>query len=178
MPQDFQSARLGALFDHYRQFARDGKLPRRSDMDPSQMIAALPFAYLVVVERLANNESAFRLTLFGTELVHLFKMELTGRQVCQLDMGDWGTEWRGTLRYAMRTRQPVLAAHGLEVVDRVPITIEHLALPLSTDGFSVDRLIGAIDFLGQDGNDLADTLNRIDWPTSRTVNAQRRAALG
>lgn len=169
MGQDFQSARLRALFNHYCKVAVDERLPRRADIDPSQMIPAIPNAYIVAVEYGARNETEFRLQLFGTELVRLFGAELTGEQVCKLDMGDWGAEWRSTLRYAMRSRLPVVAIHRLEVIRHLPITIEHVALPLSSDGSTVDRLIGAIDLLQSDRDALGERVSSIDWSSARRI---------
>lgn len=153
---------------------RGDRLPRRSDIDPAQMIAAIPNTYIVVVERSPAGETTFRLQLFGTELVRLFGAELTGEQVCTLDLGDWGNEWRSTLRYAMRTKAPVIAVHRLEVIRHLPITIEHVALPLSQDGSTVDRLIGAIDVLDDDRDALRSHVNSIDWSSVRRIEDDRR----
>lgn len=169
MPHTLKSARLRSLLDHYRSVARDGALPRRADIDPVQMIPAMPYTYIVQVEYGQDAQSEFRLQLFGTELVYLFGAELTGEQVCRLDMGDWGTEWRSTLRYAMRTRLPVAAIHRLEVIRHMPMTIEHVALPLAKDGVTVDRLIGAIDLLEEDRDTFREHMSSIDWSHARKV---------
>ncbi|HNB27260.1 MAG TPA: PAS domain-containing protein [Alphaproteobacteria bacterium] len=173
MSQEFQSARLEALYSHYRAMMRGERLPRRSDIDPSQMIAAIPNTYIAAVDRSSADDTRFRLQLFGTELVRLFGAELTGEQVCTLDLGDWGTEWRSTLRYAMRTKAPVVVVHRLEVIRHLPITIEHVALPLSQDGLTVDRLIGAIDMLEDDRDAIRNHVNRIDWPSVRRIEDSR-----
>ena len=169
LSQEFQSSRLKALYGHYRAVMPGERLPRRSDIDPAQMIAAIPNTYIVVVERSPAGDTTFRLQLFGTELVRLFGAELTGEQVCTLDLGDWGNEWRSTLRYAMRTQRPVIATHRIEVIRHLPITIEHVVLPLSQDGLAVDRLIGAIDMLEDDRDALRNHMGRIDWSNARAV---------
>jgi hypothetical protein len=175
VPHSLKSARLRSLLDHYRSVARNGSLPRRADIDPVQMIPAMPYTYIAQVEFNREAQSEFRLQLFGTELVQLFGAELTGEQVCRLDMGDWGTEWRSTLRYAMRTRLPVAAIHRLEVIRHLPITIEHVALPLSSDGVQVDRLIGAIDLLDEDRESFREHMTSIDWSHARRVNDAQRS---
>jgi hypothetical protein len=175
--QEFHSSRLKLLFQHYRECGRPGQMPRRSDIDPSRMIRAMPNTYIVTVERGERGDTEFLLQLFGTELVYLFNAELTGERICKVDLGDWGLEWRSTLRYAMRTQNPVVAIHRLEIAQRLPIEIEHLALPLSTDGATVDRLIGAIDLLSTDRAALSDELSRIEWSSTRKIGEDVRVVL-
>jgi hypothetical protein len=77
----------------------------------------------------------------------------------------------------MRTQHPVVAIHRLEIAQRLPIEIEHLALPLSTDGATVDRLIGAIDLLNTDRAALTDELSRIEWSSTRKIGEDVRIVL-
>jgi hypothetical protein len=54
------------------------------------------------------------------------------------------------------------------------LDIEHLALPISEDGTTVDQIFGSIDFIGQTEADLQKMIPQLDWKKITSVELAKR----
>jgi len=62
------------MLDHWLELARDGQLPTRRDLDPKQMVPALPHLILLA----CPPDGAVRVRLAGTQIRALTGMEISG----------------------------------------------------------------------------------------------------
>jgi hypothetical protein len=173
MRQVLESRRVAAVYGHYVAARGNRRMARRRDIDPASIRQQLPYLYIVQVER-SGGELHFRFRLMGTELVHVFKREGTGGYVRELELGGWEVEWRNSLVYAVETKVPVVAVDKIKLSNGRELEVEHLALPLSDDEVTVDRVIGAIDFLVLPESELKDVLAKLDWSATKHVDVPKR----
>lgn len=144
-----RSARLVALAGYWRTKHVDGRLPRRADIDPAEIKAHLPMLFLIdVLENgRGSGEREFRYRLIGTELAVVNGRDSTGKTFTQV----YGEDARQLARMdqvigaVVDTQRPVLIAGEMFWrPDRAFRPVEGLLLPLSSDGKTVDVLIGEI----------------------------------
>lgn len=142
--RDLGDPRLVRLRRYWLGLNRDGRLPSRDDVDPSELVPVLPVMFLIDV--LAPG--GYRYRLVGTEVVAGMGYDMTGQQVSRAYAGpDWN-EIRKDYEYVIERREPCLTVNdvtlrpaGLRRVYR------RLLLPLASDGRNVDVLMGAVVFV-------------------------------
>jgi hypothetical protein len=74
----------------------------------------------------------------------------------------------------VETKVPVVAVDKIKLSNGRELEVEHLALPLSDDEVTVDRVIGAIDFLVLPESELKDVLAKLDWSATKHVDVPKR----
>jgi len=169
----FESTRNASVYAYYIGACGENAMPRRQDIDPARMKAQLPYIYMVQVVR---DESAprFKFRLMGTELVNVLKQDGTGAFVRDLDLGGWEKEWRACLMYAAEAKVPVVALDKVTHESGLLVNVEHLAMPLSEDGDTVDRVFGALDFLGFRETGVEQALSEVNWSQLENVEVPKR----
>ncbi len=131
-----QSNILRQLFQYWDEKRGHRPAPSRDDIDPGQMVEFLPNVFLIDVE---EEPRRYRIRLMGTALVHWSGRDLTG---CHVD--EITDQVLGALDELVTTWEPWLVTGEYEKkTDRV-ILYELLALPLSSDGATVNMLLGGI----------------------------------
>ena len=119
-------------------------MPTRSDINPGDIPALLPYVSLIDIER---DPLRYRIRLAGTRLYDIYDGEITGKYVEELDWGSSREYWISSYR---RVVEGALPAQG--VVKSPSERSEHLAqfwlrLPLANaDGtvqmiFSYDAFV-------------------------------------
>ncbi|MEQ8347372.1 MAG: PAS domain-containing protein [Sneathiellaceae bacterium] len=123
---------------YWRSKQREGKLPARADIVPSEIKRLLPNVILSDVLR-APFDIRFRLT--GTRVVEMNGVDLTGRR---LNYGVAQPEWRDYwLRIYSRvadTGQPAFGADSYAYRNRSHASLQWCLLPLAADGRTVDMI--------------------------------------
>jgi hypothetical protein len=115
-------------------------MPARADLDPLEMLPWLPQTMLA--EPLADGD--FRFRLVGTDVRERLGCEMTGRRLSELPVGrehlhDLLAEYRAVVD----RRLPAHHFHGYPEADaRQPFFFDRLLCPLSSDGVTVDLLLG------------------------------------
>lgn len=134
---------LKALFAYWRQNKGDRRAPARADIDPAEIKALLPYVGLVDVTR---EPLRFRYRLVGSSITMGYGAELTGRFLDEADIN--GHEHDIVAEYARvaETGEPVCATWEYTRNDGRHMRYERLALPLMSDGKSVDMLFGGAVF--------------------------------
>ena len=167
------SRKNAALYAHWVNACGGGDMPKRMDIDPAQIKHELPYVYIAQVMR---DEGAiwFRFRLMGTKLVETLKQEGTGRMLLDLQIGGWEVEWRKNLLQVTQIMLPVVDESTITTETGLKLDIEHLALPLSEDGVTVDRVLGSIDFYNMSAKNLEDALPALDWKAISTVELEKR----
>ena len=132
--------KLRALLTYWRQ-AGQGGIPSRSDIEPTEIPELLSHLLLVDVERAPVR---FRARLCGTAIDRTFGRSFTG---CYLD--DISARYfdRDSLQdYAevVFCKAPRVASRNVIDGDGHWLRYQRLLLPLSSDGWQIDMLLGGV----------------------------------
>jgi hypothetical protein len=134
--------RVRQLYEHWRGLhPGEGGLPGRQHFDPMAVPSLLPFVWLADVQRAPLR---FRYRLLGTEHLHIFGRDYTGRWFDELH-----PEFIGSPAYAQYAAVVERGGAGYRrghtmVAPVLPEDyrwIERVILPLARDGKAVDMLL-------------------------------------
>lgn len=131
---------LGDLL-RYWQLAGRGGVPSRADIDPADIPNLLSNVILIDVQRAPIR---FRARLCGTEVDRLVGRNFTG---CYLDDMTAGYFERDILLdYAevVLHKKPKVARRSIPTANGNWLRYQRLLLPLSSDGWAVDKLLGGV----------------------------------
>lgn len=167
------SRKNAAIYAHWVNACAGADMPKRMDIDPEQIKQELPYVYIAQVMR-DEGGIWFRFRLMGTKLVENLKQEGTDRMLLDLQIGGWEVEWRKNLLQVTKILLPVVDESTITTETGLKLDIEHLALPLSEDGVTVDRVLGAIDFYNMSAQNLAAALPALDWNAISTIELEKR----
>lgn len=118
-------------------------LPRRGDIDPTEIGALLPHLQLIDVR---DGGTRFRYRLVGTSLVTAFGREYTGRYVDEIFTGARLANAVRVYATACNRRRPVFLRNRYSTTRDVMMVANRLYMPLSDDGRSVNVIFGALTF--------------------------------
>lgn len=127
------------IFSYWSSLRRDGKLPSRADIQPAGFRKLLPTVSLTDVVR---EPLDYRLRLAGTGLYPVYGREITGRSLRDVYSREAADYWRGELDKVVRLRRPGVGCHNLAWKGQPHISLLWMRLPLSSDGESVDMILG------------------------------------
>ncbi|MBI3708637.1 MAG: PAS domain-containing protein [Proteobacteria bacterium] len=134
-------AHLAALTQLWERKCRGGRIPARSDFSIEDFRPWL--GHLLILD-VIDNGSDFRYSLFGSVVARVFQFDLTGRKIseCISNVGPLGLE---EYRHVCKNGRPYLVSRfAHQVPGKNHFTITKLALPLSSDGVAVDKILAAI----------------------------------
>jgi hypothetical protein len=123
---------LGPLLRYWQEKRGDRALPRRNDIDPVEMGAAL-LPHLILTD-LLDRGTRVRFRLVGTTVVKRIGFDPTG---CYLDAaltGGWGGFLATLHRLLYAERVPIRADSEVLWGEGRRMRVEHLMLPLTQDG--------------------------------------------
>ena len=133
-------ARLSAVLQVWLQAAGEHGVPRPRDMSaltlPPQV---LPF--ITLLDAIDGGRS-FRIRLVGTASVSAAGRDFTGRMLHEAMTGFLLQAAENRYRAAIAYRRPILASSEYSMPDGSSIRNLIMAMPLSSDGDVVDRIIG------------------------------------
>ncbi len=131
-----QSNVLTQLFQYWDENRGHRSAPSRENIDPVQMVEFLPSVFLIDVE---EEPRRYRVRLMGTALVHWYGRDLTG---CHVD--EITDQVLAALDELVTTWEPwLVTGEYVKKSDRA-IVYELLALPLSSDGATVNMILGGV----------------------------------
>jgi hypothetical protein len=114
--------------------------PKREEIDPADLPP--PLLPKIFIVQLSHRFEDFRCTLAGTALRGWTGMELTGKRFGDLPIAVWN-EARAAYEHVIERALPFYAA-GLPSRQDPSRTYDKLLLPLSQNGLSVTRIVGAL----------------------------------
>ena len=126
------------LYLYWRGKCRDGRLPRRTDIDPLDIPRLLP--YLTIVE-VVEDERRYVYRLVGTKEVEIRGQDPTGKSVAEAYYGPSVEEAHGFYNEVVATAQPVYDDSPFVGPDGRYNDDELLFLPLAEDGHKVSRIL-------------------------------------
>ena len=119
-----------------------GRMPARPDLQPDEMVPFLPFVSLIDVQQ---QPLRFRFRLVGTGIVGAFGQETTRRLVDEDLFGSNADEVERFFSIPLDTHGAAYASGEYAVAPSGrSLGFESLLLPLSTDGQSIDMLLGGL----------------------------------
>jgi len=143
--------KLSAVLEYWRGKAREGGLPRPGDIDPTGLPPSV-LPYLTILDVIDGGD-IFRVRLVGTASVSAAGRDFTGRYLDATMSGDVLAAALERYRAAIAHRRPVLGYAEYKMADGSTIRNLLMALPLSSDGLVVDRILGVFgprsDWLAQ-----------------------------
>ncbi len=141
-PSEARDRRFREFFDYWVSKAPPGKLPGRQHIDPLDIPKLLPGLALFDVHR-EGKRYRFRWRLIGTALVDAMGADHTGRFVDEVVLVTVKYEAvHKVFSEIIRTGQPNYWETPVTQSGRDFISLHRLALPLATDGETVDMIIG------------------------------------
>jgi len=119
------------------------RAPSRAEIDPVELGRLLPHVILLDVER---DPLRFRFRLIGTSIVKGFDRDLTGRYFDEVEHTAEQIDLNQRLTAVANWGSPLCATWSYTGADGRHVGYERLALPLSSDGQTVDMLFGGVVF--------------------------------
>jgi hypothetical protein len=132
---------LSALLDYWRSKLAGRAMPRRADIEPTEIPQLLP--YLQLIDRVGGR---YRYRLAGTAIVAAYGSELTGKFVDEIIPPARRAVAEGHYNTAYETRHPIFVRNKYTTTRDIDIVASRVILPLSEDGTSVSMLVMAQTF--------------------------------
>lgn len=132
---------LRELFEYWSERRGQRRMPARADIDPADIPKLLPHLLLADVD---EQPADVRFRLVGTELVERFGGEFTGRRLSDLDYGSEADAVAESYAQVIRTGEPQFKISHFWTRDYRYLRIQHLLLPLSEDGKSVNMILACV----------------------------------
>lgn len=140
-----KSAMITQVRDYWRVRCRDGRLPRRDEIDPVELRTVLP--YLSIME-FAEAPLRFKFRLIGTELARFYGQDVTGKWLDEIP--QWGeADIRDTQAVFRRVHELATPVYGLSLClweENPDHVFEFGCFPLSNDGRRITHCLGIDDY--------------------------------
>lgn len=140
---------LQRMYAYWHGKCREGRLPRRPDIDPLEFPWALGLVCLLDVHR---NPLTFRYRLDGTTIAERHGADFTGRTTDEVRPDFYAAMLRKHFSEVAETRRPTLYRIGIRYGGQAR-TYLRLALPLASDGKTVDMILTVSDRINPDFDD-------------------------
>jgi hypothetical protein len=128
------------LFAYWARLRSGPALPGRRSLDPAPIKRLLPTVSLVEVVR--GEALDYRMRLAGTALYNVYGGEITGRRLAEVYNTAAADYWRAELGAVVEARRPAVGVHNLGWRGASHLSLVWIRLPLASDGFNVDMILG------------------------------------
>ena len=138
----FKTSIVRQAYEYWQSKGVGGRLPRRADIRPEEIVRLLPYVFLVDV---IGDPPAFRFRLVGTQINQWAGGEYTG---VTINEAEYGPNWRRIHDIYLdvwRKRAPVHSEYEAPWKTRDFLYYERIVAPMSNDGVAVDMLFGALN---------------------------------
>jgi hypothetical protein len=146
IPERLRHPMLREIYGYWDAKRGGRMMPRRSDIDPSEIPKLLP--RILIVQALGDGR--FRYRLAGTAIVEAFGVEITGTLVGDIAHGEYRAQLLTIYETAFAARRPLLAYSRYYGVQRIPRSAVRLLMPLSPDDRVMDQVL-SLHVFDQDG---------------------------
>ena len=130
-----------SLYDYWRSKCSKGKLPSRSDIDPTHIKLHLPMISLTEINS-ENPIMRFKMRLVGTGFWDLYEDEIQGRFVDELPIGDRCKYWHRVLSQVKTNARPTAGVTRPGTPFGSHLAQFWIRLPLSENGTDVNMILG------------------------------------
>lgn len=144
-PEECRSEKVHRLIDYWDGLRGDRLMPRRRDIDPTDI---WPLLKNIMVTEWHRNPDRLLYRIGGTEVVATLGKELGGKWLTELYPDSQTVERSLSLyRQVVETRKPVLGRTEGSLVRVGVNSYEWVICPLSEDGQQVTHFIGLEDYV-------------------------------
>lgn len=135
--------KLHDLYDYWNRLRGDRSMPARRDIDPTDIPALLPN---VLVTEIVDPAGIYRFRLAGTGIRDIAGVEVTGKRLDEvLDPGPYFDYLVSIHKDVAAEKRPLFTRTAVTSQNGAVLrTTGRLVMPLSSDGETVDALIGAM----------------------------------
>ena len=138
-----RSPKIAQVLRYWHGLRGAREFPTRADVDPAEIKKTLPH---IMVTGISYEPFRVFYRLVGTEIVHWAGRDFTNRFADELMFDDDGQDWTNYYRAAIDARKPAYGLTDWIVESRVPLWVESLICPLSSDGRTIDRCLAIEDY--------------------------------
>ncbi len=132
---------LSALLDYWRSKLAGRAMPRRADIEPTEIPQLLP--HLQLVDRV---DGRYRYRLAGTAIVAAYGSELTGKFVDEVIPPARRAVAERHYNMVYESKRPIFVRNKYTTTRDIDIVASRVILPLSEDGATVSMLVMAQTF--------------------------------
>ena len=133
-----KNARLQGILRYWNEKRGDGAMPSLRQIDPLEIPKLLP---IILIADILPASTTMR--LMGTDATNAYGRETRGRDVRELNLGDFSPFWQEAFTLVRGSGKPALATgpyrNGLELLDA-----ESVLVPLSDDGTTITHVLGGL----------------------------------
>ena len=133
---------ISDLHEYWRSKCGDRRMPRRSDICPTEIPALLPMLFLVDLE---HDPFRVRYRVVGTSAVEMSGRDYTGLYLDEIRFNK-PDELLALYRQAAEERQPAFRSGVWHFPDGMARAFETAILPLSEDGEQVTQCLAIEDY--------------------------------
>ena len=172
MSYDFRSdAILGRAYEYWESKCGGRPMPRRRDIDPSEITRLLP--YLQITEFI-DRGARIRYRLVGTAIVATYGIDRTGKYFDEVLSGDRLHYFEHCYRLICSERRPILMLSRYVSQKEIELTCHRVVMPLSEDGSEVNQALTAMSFkfpgeLKPDASDWQKSESSVDTTSCEVI---------
>jgi hypothetical protein len=144
-------ADLATLHDYWTGKRGSRAMPRRADIDPSEICSLLPHVFLADI----RHPLRFRFRLVGTAICARWGTDATWKFLDDLDLDGERAKVLEQFALVVRTRRPRFDTEEFVNQHGRYLHYRRLLLPLSEDGDTPSMLLGGQKAIGIDGYQVA-----------------------
>ncbi len=141
MLERIQSDVLKRVYEYWDGKRGGRRAPARADIDPVDLAGDLPNVFLIDVE---DSPRQYHIRLMGQAFIDEFGENVAGRCLHEIDLGEAKDSILAAYDELVATWEPMHVLTEYSKADGRRIRFERLALPLSSDGKTVDKVLGAM----------------------------------
>jgi len=132
-----------SLLDYWRSKRSGDRLPGRKDIDPVELKRHLANVILIDVE---HDPLRLRYRLIGTSITRAMNRDSTGRYYDEIYPRKLLSDIYKSFEWIFEHRQPLRTYGEAFYPDRNFYTYETLNMPMSSDGETIDMVLGGLYF--------------------------------
>jgi hypothetical protein len=137
------SEKLRATYDVWRELRGDRVGPKRDEITPARLRAALPWTFTIDV---VDAGADFRFRFAGDRIIQFMGRRYAGSLLSELGSSTFFNQMRAMYAGCVAAKAPVASGvRQASLPGKEFLEIEALVLPLSEDGVNVTALFGAFD---------------------------------
>lgn len=144
MITEIQSKPLQDLYDYWKSKRVDQPVPLRAQIKPAEIVYCLP--YVMILEG-RQDPMRFFYRLVGTAIVSGFGTDFTGQFVDEMNIGEQAAKNAAMMRSVTETGNVSYYAGEFKKDDRRYMRQERIAMPLSSDGTTIDTILVGLNWM-------------------------------
>ena len=139
------------IFRYWKGLKAAGRLPARAMVNPGAFPKLLPTISLIDVVKNDSGDKplVYRQRLAGTELFSAYGFEITGKYLDDIYTPESAIYWSEELSHIVKTKKANVGIHSMAWSGAKGLYLFWLRLPLASDGYNVDMILGHDVLLGR-----------------------------